>query len=283
MKDYVLNNGVKIPSIGFGTFLAKDGEETYRAVRAALDAGYRHIDTAAIYGNEVSVGRALADSGVAREDIFVTTKLWNDNHTAEQAHAALDESLTKLGLDYVDLYLVHWPNPSSVRSERGADGWKERNAAVWSAMEADLDAGKTRALGVSNFMKHHLDELLKTARVTPAVNQIRLAPGVYQTEAIEASRAHGILLEAWGPLGQGELFANETVRAMADKYGKTVAQLAVAWSLQNGFLPLPKSVTPERIASNLDALDVTLSAEDMETLKNLPVQQGADDPDVVSW
>lgn len=276
MKDYILNNGVRIPAIGFGTFRAKDGEETYQAVRAALEAGYRHIDTAAIYGNEASVGRAIKDSGVPREELFVTTKLWNNNHTYDDAKAALEESLSKLELDYVDLYLIHWPNPQSVRENIG---WEVRNREVWRAMEDMYDAGKIRAIGVSNFLPHHLEALLATARIKPTVNQVRLAPGVTQAEVVAASRKHDILLEAWGPFGQGELFTNATVQAMADKYGKTVAQLAVAWSLQEGFLPLPKSVTPERIASNLDVEGIVLSEEDMATLRNLPVENGAMNPD----
>lgn len=276
MNNYRLNNGVEIPVLGFGTWKVAGGEEAYQAVLAALKAGYRHIDTAAIYQNEESVGRAIKDSGLAREDLFITTKLWNSHHTYDDAQAALGESLEKLGLDYVDLYLIHWPNPKPLREN---DAWKARNAEVWRAMEDMLTAGKVRAIGVSNFLPHHLEALLETARVIPAVNQIRLAPGVYQTEAIEASRKHGILLEAWGPFGQGELFQNEQVKEIAAKYGKTVAQLALAWSLQEGFLPLPKSVTPERIASNLDCFGFELTKEDLEHLQNLPVEAGAPDPD----
>ena len=222
------------------------------------------------------MGRAIKDSGLAREDLFITTKLWNTHHTYEDAQAALKESLDKLGLDYIDLYLIHWPNPKPLRDN---DAWKKRNAEVWRAMEDMLAAGKVRAIGVSNFLPHHLEALLETARVIPAVNQIRLAPGVYQSEAIAASRKHGILLEAWGPFGQGELFQNEQVKEVATKYGKTVAQLALAWSLQEGFLPLPKSVTPERIESNLDCFDFELTADDVELLRYLPVEAGAPDPD----
>ena len=262
--------------MGFGTWKAADGEEAYQAVLAALKAGYRHIDTAAIYQNEESVGWAIKDSGLAREDLFITTKLWNTHHTYEDAQAALEESLEKLGLDYIDLYLIHWPNPKPLRDN---DAWKQRNAEVWRAMEDMLAAGKVRAIGISNFLPHHLEALLETARVIPAVNQIRLAPGVYQSEAIAASRKHGILLEAWGPFGQGELFQNEQVKEVATKYGKTVAQLALAWSLQEGFLPLPKSVTPERIASNLNCFDFELTADDVELLRHLPVEAGAPDPD----
>lgn len=276
MNTYRLNNGLEIPVLGFGTWKAADGKEAYEAVLAALKSGYRHIDTAAYYQNEESVGRAIKDSGLKREDLFITTKLWNTHHTYEDAQAALEESLEKLGLDYVDLYLIHWPNPKPLREN---DAWKKRNAEVWRAMEDMVKAGKVRSIGVSNFLPHHLEALLETARVIPAVNQIRLAPGVYQSEAIAASRKHGILLEAWGPFGQGELFQNEQVKEMATKYGKTVAQLALAWSLQEGFLPLPKSVTPERITSNLDCFGFELTKEDLEHLRHLPVQAGAPDPD----
>lgn len=276
MQEYRLNNGQVIPALGFGTWRAKDGEEAYQSTLEALKAGYRHIDTAAIYQNEESVGRAIRDSGLAREELFITTKLWNNHHSYEETVAALDESLAKLGLDYVDLYLIHWPNPKALREEQA---WKVRNADCWRAMEDLLEAGKIRSIGVSNFLPKHLDALLETAKIMPAVNQIRLAPGVYQTEVVDYCRKKGILLEAWGPFGQGELFANEEIKDLADQYGKTVAQLALAWSLQEGFLPLPKSVTPERIASNLDCFGIQLTEEDMEKLRQLPVSEGAPDPD----
>ena len=276
MKSYNLNNGVSIPVLGFGTWKAENGEVAYQAVLEALKAGYRHIDTAAIYKNEESVGRAIRDSGIPRQEIFVTTKLWNTNHSYDEARQAFEESMEKLGLDYLDLYLIHWPNPKPLR-ENGE--WKTRNAEVWRAMEDLYQEGKIRAIGVSNFLPHHLDTLLETARIIPAVNQVRLAPGVYQEEVVDYCREKGILLEAWGPFGQGELFQNEQVKEMATKYGKTVAQLALAWSLQEGFLPLPKSVTPERIASNLNCFDFELTADDVELLRHLPVEAGAPDPD----
>ena len=277
MKTYLLNNGVRIPVLGFGTWKAKDGEEAYQATLAALKTGYRHIDTAAIYKNEESVGRAIKDSGIPREELFITTKLWNDIHTYEEAQEAFAASMERLGLDYLDLYLIHWPNPKPLREN---DAWKKRNAEVWRAMEDLYNLGKIRAIGVSNFLPHHLEALLETARMTPAVNQIRLAPGVYQTEAVNSCREHEILLEAWGPFGQGELFQNPAVQAVADKYGKIIAQVALAWSLQEGFLPLPKSVTPSRIASNLDCFDIELDAADLEVLKNVSgLAGGAPNPD----
>lgn len=280
MNTYQLNNGVKIPVLGFGTFKAKDGEEAYRAVLEALKAGYRHIDTAAIYQNEESVGQAIKDSGVPREELFVTTKLWNSQQTYEQARQAFEESLEKLGLDYLDLYLIHWPNPKPLREN---DAWKTRNAEVWRAMEDLYQEGKIRAIGVSNFLPPHLDALLETATIVPAINQVRLAPGVYQDQVVDYCREKGILLEAWGPFGQGELFDSKEVQEIAANHGKSVAQIALAWSLAEGFLPLPKSVTASRIQANLDCFGIELSYEERETLKTIAVQSGAPRVDDVDF
>ena len=272
MKTYTLNNGVSIPVLGFGTWKAENGEVAYQAVLEALKAGYRHIDTAAIYKNEESVGRAIRDSGIPRQEIFVTTKLWNTNHSYEEARQAFEQSMEKLTLDYLDLYLIHWPNPKPLREN---DEWKTRNAEVWRAMEDLYQEGKIRAIGVSNFLPHHLDALLETARVIPAVNQVRLAPGVYQEEVVAYCKEKGILLEAWGPFGQGELFDKKGVQEIAAKHGKSVAQIALAWSLAEEFLPLPKSVTASRIQSNLDCFGIELSKEEREVLKTISVISGA--------
>ncbi|HGQ8173975.1 TPA: aldo/keto reductase [Streptococcus pneumoniae] len=280
MNTYQLNNGVEISVLGFGTFKAKDGEEAYRAVLEALKAGYRHIDTAAIYQNEESVGQAIKDSGVPREEMFVTTKLWNSQQTYEQTRQALEKSIEKLGLDYLDLYLIHWPNPKPLREN---DAWKTRNAEVWRAMEDLYQEGKIRAIGVSNFLPHHLDALLETATIVPAVNQVRLAPGVYQDQVVAYCREKGILLEAWGPFGQGELFDSKQVQEIAANHGKSVAQIALAWSLAEGFLPLPKSVTTSRIQANLDCFGIELSHEERETLKTIAVQSGAPRVDDVDF
>lgn len=272
MKSYTLNNGVSIPVLGFGTWKAENGEVAYQAVLEALKDGYRHIDTAAIYKNEESVGRAIRDSGIPRQEIFVTTKLWNTNHSYDEACQAFEESMEKLGLDYLDLYLIHWPNPKPLREN---EAWKTRNADVWRAMEDLYQEGKIRAIGVSNFLPHHLDALLETARIIPAVNQVRLAPGVYQEEVVDYCKEKGILLEAWGPFGQGELFDKKEVQEIAAKHGKSVAQIALAWSLAEEFLPLPKSVTASRIQSNLDCFGIELSKEEREVLKTISVTSGA--------
>lgn len=273
-----LSNGITIPSVGFGTYKATDGDEAYNSVLTALKAGYRHIDTAAIYGNEESVGRAIQDSGIAREDIFVTTKLWNDAHSYDKAKAAIATSLKKLNLHYVDLYLIHWPNPIAFR-----DHWEDANAQTWKAIEEAYHDGLCRSIGVSNFMPHHLDALAKTATVLPMVNQIRLAPGVFQQEAVDYCREHHILLEAWSPLGHGEIFSHDTMNAIAAKHHKTVAQIALAWSLQEGFLPLPKSVTPSRIVENLDVFDITLSEDDMVAIRTITGVTGAANPDETNF
>jgi len=272
MKSYTLNNGISIPVLGFGTWKAENGEVAYQAVLEALKAGYRHIDTAAIYQNEESVGCAIRDSGIPRQEIFVTTKLWNTNHSYEEARQAFEESMEKLRLDYLDLYLIHWPNPKPLRKN---DEWKTRNAEVWRAMEDLYKEGKIRAIGVSNFLPHHLDALLETARIIPAVNQVRLAPGVYQEEVVDYCKEKGILLEALGPFGRGELFDKKEVQEIAAKHGKSVAQIALAWSLAEEFLPLPKSVTASRIQSNLDCFGIELSKEEREILKTISVTSGA--------
>lgn len=278
MKNYTMNNGLTIPAVGFGTYLSKDGDEVYRAVLTALDAGYRHIDTAAYYGNEESIGRALKDSGIPREELFITTKLWNDAHGYDEAKAALATSLQKLQLDYVDLYLIHWPNPVNLR-----DSWQFANAETWRAMEEIVEAGLIRTIGVSNFMVHHLDELLKTAAIVPAVNQVRLAPGVYQEEIVQYCRGKNIVIEAWSPLGRGELFSHPTMLAIAEKYDKSVAQIALAWSWAHGFLPLPKSVTDSRIIANLDFQDLVLSDEDIESITAIQGVTGAYNPDETNF
>ncbi|MBO0476084.1 aldo/keto reductase [Vagococcus sp. DIV0080] len=261
---------MSIPQIGFGTWQTPDGDVAESSVLHALEAGYRHIDTAAIYGNEESVGRAIKKSGINREELFITTKLWNNNHSYEKAKAAIDESLKKLDLDYVDLYLIHWPNPLEIR-----ETYVEGNAESWRAMEEAVAEGKVKAIGVSNFHPHHLDELLKTAKIKPAINQIFLNPSDSQPEIVAYCQKKDILLEAYSPLGTGRIFEITELQEIAARYNKTVAQVVIRWSLQHGFLPLPKSVTESRIKENLDVFDFELTEADMEKINGLTSQAGS--------
>jgi diketogulonate reductase-like aldo/keto reductase len=258
---YKLSNGVEIPCIGFGTWQTPEGDVAVSSVKAALAAGYRHIDTAAIYGNEEGVGRGIKESGVPRKDIFLTTKLWNDDHGYDKTMRAFEASSKRLGTGYFDLYLIHWPNPIKFR-----DNWQEANAGTWKAFEELYNAKKVRAIGVSNFHQRHLEPLLKTAAVAPQVNQIRLCPGDTQDAVVEYCRKQNILLEAYSPLGVGKVLSSPEMQIFADKYRRSVAQICIRWSLQRGYLPLPKSVTAERIAQNTKVFDFELSAEDVEKI-----------------
>lgn len=277
-QTVTLNNGLVMPRLGFGTWKSKEGEQAYKAVRKALEVGYRHIDTARIYHNEESVGRAIRDSGVPREDIFITTKLWNNKRHHQDVKEALESSLMRLGVDYIDLYLIHWPNPVMWR-----DSWQEMNAQAWGAMEELLAEGKVKAIGVSNFMTHHLEALLETATVLPAVNQISLSPGITQPDVVTYCRDRGIVVEAYSPFGEGQLFEHPELALMAKRYQVSIAKLLLAWSLQHGFVPLPKSVTESRIMSNFDAFGLTLSDKDMAILDTLDITSHAPKPDEVSF
>lgn len=276
---YFLNNGAKMPTIGFGTWQTPDGDVAKKSVIDAINSGYRLIDTAAAYGNEESVGKGIKESDINRYDLFVTTKLWNDKHGYGETIQAIDESLEKLGLDYLDLYLIHWPNPKAVR-----DHWAELNAESWRAMEDQYKAGKLRAIGVSNFRREHMDELLKTASVRPAVNQIYLNPSDMQEEVVSYNNELDILSEAYSPLGTGGLIGNKTVGEVAEHYGKTPAQVLLRWSLQHQFAPLPKSVHTDRIKENVDIFDFVIDEEDMKNLDGLHgAADLATDPDKTNF
>lgn len=276
---YTLNNGVEIPIIGFGTWQTPDGDIAKHAVEVALNAGYRHIDTAAAYGNEKSVGQAIKKSGINRHDLFITTKLWNADHGYQSTKAAIDRSLQNLKVDYLDLYLIHWPNPVAMR-----DHWAEANAESWRAMEEAVQAGKIRAIGVSNFRKRHLDELLKTAEIKPVVNQIMLNPSDLQSDVVKVNNKLGLLSEAYSPLGTGGLLGNETVKEIASEVGKSPAQVLSRWSLEHGFLPLPKSVHDKYIQANVEVFDFNLNSEQMNKLDSLHGVSGlATDPDTANF
>jgi len=253
-----LNNGVQIPQFGFGVFQIEPAR-TAEAVRTALEAGYRHIDTAQGYGNEEGVGQAVRESGLPRDEVFITTKLINSRHGYDEAIAALDESLQKLGLDYVDLYLIHWPRPHA-----------DRYVETWRAFEKILSDGKARSIGVSNFQVPHLQRLAAETGTVPAVNQIELHPWLIQRELREYHREHGIATEAWSPIGKGgDLLREERIVALAEKYGKTPAQVVLRWHIQHGNIVFPKSVTPSRIRENIDIFDFELSADDVAAIDGL--------------
>ncbi|ALO99681.1 aldo/keto reductase [Streptomyces olivaceoviridis] len=252
-----LHNGVEIPQLGFGVFQVPDAE-TAAAVSAALEAGYRSIDTAAIYGNESGVGKALAGSGIPRGDLFVTTKLWNADQGYDATLKAFDAGLERLGLDYVDLYLIHWPTPAR-------DLYRES----WKAIEKLAADGRIRAAGVSNFQPAHLKRLLDGADLVPVVNQIELHPGLQQSELRALHADLGIATEAWSPLAQGAVLGDEAITAIAARHGKSPAQVVLRWHLQLGTIAIPKSVTPARMRENLDVFDFTLSDEEMAAIAAL--------------
>jgi methylglyoxal/glyoxal reductase len=251
-----LNNNVRMPILGLGVYQTPPGRVTQNAVKFALSAGYRHLDTARIYGNEADVGEAARKSAVPREDLFVTTKLWNSDQGYDSTLQACDASLKRLGFDYIDLYLIHFPTP-------------ETRKESWKAMETLLGKGKCRAIGVSNFTVHHLEELLEEHEVTPAVNQVELHPFLYQKELLDYCQRKGIQVEAYSPLARGERFNHPRITALATKYSKTPAQLMIRWGLQHGLVVIPKSTREERIRENSQVFDFEISAEDMRSLDSL--------------
>ncbi|THE09428.1 aldo/keto reductase [Bacillus timonensis] len=253
-----LHNGVKMPCVGFGVFKVKDGEEVVNSVKTALENGYRSIDTAAIYGNEEGVGRAIAESNVPREELFITTKVWNANHGYESTLSAFDISMEKLGIDYLDLYLIHWPLPS-----------KGKYIETWKALEKLYKDGRVRAIGVSNFKIHHLEEIIEKCEIIPMVNQVEYHPRFNQRELHHFCKMHGIQLEAWSPLMQGGLLEEPILVDIAKKHNKSTAQIIIRWDIQTGVVTIPKSVKPHRIAENADVFDFELSQEDMEKINAL--------------
>lgn len=261
---FVLNNGVRIPAIGFGTWQVADGEEAYNSCLWALNAGYRHIDTAFAYGNEQSVARAIKDSGLAREDVFITTKLPADIKDYDGAKEHIIKSLENLGTNYIDLYLIHAPWPWSDVGSDCAEG----NIAAWRAMIELYNEGKLRAIGVSNFHTKDIKEIVDATGFVPAVNQIRYFIGNTQNEITEYCKANGILVEAYSPLATGAIVEHSDLSALAEKYGVSVAQLCIRFCVENGTLPLPKSVNEARIKANLE-VDFKISSEDMDYLNSL--------------
>ncbi|NEY73747.1 aldo/keto reductase [Bacillus mesophilus] len=251
-----LHNGVNMPWFGLGVFKVQDGQEAIDSVKAAINNGYRSIDTAAIYRNEEGVGQALKEVDVPREDLFITTKVWNSDQGYATTLEAFESSMQKLGLDYLDLYLVHWPV-------------KGKYNDTWKALEKLYKDGRVRAIGVSNFHVHHLEDLLAHAEIKPMVNQIEYHPHLNQQEVHDFCKKEGIQLEAWSPLKQGVLLTEPTIVSIAEKHNKSAAQVILRWDLQNGVVTIPKSIKEHRIIENADIFDFELSAEEMETINGL--------------
>ncbi|HOI47259.1 MAG TPA: aldo/keto reductase [Bacilli bacterium] len=260
---YVLSNGVKIPKIGFGTWQIPDGEVAKNAVRTAIEVGYRHIDTAAIYGNEVGVGQGIKESGVPRNEIFLTTKVWNTDQGYESTKKAFQTSLDKLQTDYVDLYLIHWPAVNIF------DNYVEKNLETWRAMEDIYRSGKARAIGICNFFEHHLEPLLEKAVIKPMVNQIEINPGNPADDVVSFCESKGILVQAYSPMMKGKIFDIPLLQELAQKYQRTISQIVLRWVIERGINPLSKSVTVERIRDNFDIFNFSIEPSDMEQIKTL--------------
>ena len=275
---FKLNNGYEIPCIGFGTWQTPNGQIAVDSVKSAIEYGYRHIDTAAIYGNEKGVGQGIIESGVLRKELFVTSKVFNTDRGYDTTLAAFNKTLNDLQLDYLDLYLIHWP-----ANKKQFSNWDEINLQTWKAMTELYEAGKIKSIGVSNFMPHHLDVIIKSD-IIPAINQIEYHPGQMQKETVEYCKKHDILIEAWSPLGTGRMLSNELLISLAKKYNKSVAQLCIRWCLQNGTLPLPKSVTPARIRENSKVFDFEITDEDMQQISSMEYFGGSGlNPDEVDF
>ena len=252
IKFKVLSNGIKIPSIGFGTYKSGDNNETAEIVKYALECGYRQIDTASFYGNEVGIGNAIKESKVKREDMFLVTKLWNDDHGYDKTIEAFNNSLKRLQVEYLDLYLIHWPN--------------KLNAETWRAFEDLYKAGKVKAIGVCNFKIGHLEELKKTAKIIPMVNQVEVHPESSKNEMLNYCIENNIQLIAWSPIMRGKLFTNELMLNLSEKYQKSIAQIILRWHIQRGVIPIPKSSNKNRIKENLNIFDFKLSNKDMKSI-----------------
>ncbi|WHY03290.1 aldo/keto reductase [Neobacillus sp. DY30] len=271
LSTTTLNNGVKMPWLGFGVFKVQEGEEVVNSVKTAIEAGYRSIDTAAIYQNEEGVGKAIAESNVPREELFITTKVWNNDQGYESTLAAFETSLNKLGLDYLDLYLIHWPVPS-----------KGLYVETWKALEKLYKDGRVRAIGVSNFNVNHLEDLLANCEIKPMVNQVEYHPVFNQQELHDFCKKNEIQLEAWSPLMQGSLLNDPILVEIANKYNKSTAQVILRWDIQTGVVTIPKSIKPHRIAENADIFDFELTQEDIQQISTLNQNKRQySDPEVV--
>ena len=261
---YTLNNGVKVPCIAFGTYKAAEGNSA-DIIAAAIEEGYRYFDTASFYETEEYIAEAIQRSGLPREDFFIATKLWKEEMGYEETLAAFERSSQKLNTDYIDLYLIHWPKPT-----HDYEGWKQLNIDTWKAFEKLYKEGKVRAIGVSNFLPHHLDNLFENCEIKPMVDQIEYHPGYTQEATVQYCKQHYILVQAWSPIARGRSLQDVTLIEMAEKYSVSVAKLALRFCIQNDVLPLPKASSKERMRENMDLFDFEISDEDMKRLNTLP-------------
>lgn len=268
-KTCVLSNGVEVPALGFGTYKSKNGTEATSAVYEALMCGYRLIDTAAFYQNEESVGEAFRVSGLKREEVFITSKVWNTDRGYDNTMRAFEKSLRELKLDYLDLYLIHWPANALQYDEP-----HKVNLDTYKALISLYEQGMVRAIGVSNFQPHHIEPLMYT-NVKPQVDQIEFHPGFMQSDTVNYCKQNDILVQAWSPMGKAEVFSHDTIKSLSAKYGCTPAQLCVRWCMQHGTVPLPKSVTKERIVSNLNVFSFSITEEDMRLIDSMPFCGGS--------
>lgn len=264
MENIILNDGYSLPLIGFGTYKTED---TLMSVQAAIESGYRLIDTASIYGNEKEVGEAVKRTTVPRQHLYITSKVWRTDLGYDATRKAFKNTLKRLSLEYLDLYLIHWPANS-----KNYKDWIKVNAETWRAMEELQDEGLIRSIGVSNFWPEHLEELLNTAKVPPAVNQIEYHPGYQQTTVVDYCQRQNIALQAWSPLARGRFQDHPLLNEIAGKHGKTVSQIILRWTVQQGLLPLPKSSRPQRIKENIDIFDFELSRDEMSAVTNMQPQ-----------
>ena len=261
---YTLNNGVKVPCIAFGTYKAAEGNSA-DIITAAIEEGYRYFDTASFYETEEYLAEAIKRSGLPREDFFIATKLWKEEMGYEETLAAFERSSKRLNTNYIDLYLIHWPKPTHDYAE-----WKQLNIDTWRALEKLYKEGKVRAIGVSNFLPHHLDNLLKNCEIKPMVDQLEYHPGYTQEATVQYCKQHDILVQAWSPIARGRILQDVTLIEMAEKYRVSVAKLALRFCIQNEVLPLPKASSKERMRENMDLFDFEISDEDMKRLNTLP-------------
>jgi len=279
MFKYTLSNGIQIPSIGYGTLNIEKGKDTIEAVKKAINNGYRHIDSAEVYGNDESIREAILESNIKREDIFITSKLSNDNRGYENTIKSFENTLKRLGVKYLDLYLIHWP------LARGEKEYCDKiNLETWQALEYLYEKGKVRAIGVSNFLEHHLKPIIDNAKILPMVNQLEIHPGQRQTEIVEYCKKNNILVEAWGPLGSGKMLQHLKLIEISKKYNKSVAQICIKWCLQQNILPLPKTTNEQRMKENIDVFNFEITKEDIEIINNIPYFAGSGlHPDKISF